>query len=234
MQGATARARDLLIERVGEAETVGEIFRIASERLRRVVPFDASVWMSTDPATGLPTAPSRAENLGHVGGADVCARAWELEFFASDVNLFGDLAPASAPAGALRLATGDDPSRSTRCRALLGPHGFADELRAVLVADGSPWGLVTLLRAEGVAPFASPEIGLLADLSRPLAEAVREHARSARAPAVTRAVPVCWSSTATAISSRATTTRRRGSRSSRGSMAGTRSACRCPPSPSAP
>jgi len=180
MQGAaTARARDLLIERVGGAETVGEVFRIASERLRRVVPFDASVWMSTDPATGLPTAPSRAENLGHVGGANACARAWELEFFVSDVNLFGDLAQAGAPAAALRLATGGDPGQSTRYRALLGPHGFADELRAVLVADGSPWGLVTLLRAEGTAPFASDEIGLLAGLSRPLAEAVREHARSA-------------------------------------------------------
>ena len=40
-----------------------EVFRTASQHLRRLVPFDAAVWAATDPATGLPTAPTRAENV---------------------------------------------------------------------------------------------------------------------------------------------------------------------------
>ena len=171
--------RTELIERAAAAESVRELFGNASARLRRLVPFDAAVWLATDPATTLPTAPTRAEDMAHFGGKDACARLWELEFMVADVNPYHELARAPKPAAALRMVTHDRPARSTRYRELLQPSGFGDELRAVMRADGDPWASVTLFRAAGRPAFDAHETELLAGLSRPLAEAVRDHARPA-------------------------------------------------------
>jgi DNA-binding CsgD family transcriptional regulator len=172
-----ADARDQLIARTGEAHSICELFATASERLRRLVPFDAAVWLTSDPATGLPTAPTRAENLAEFG-IDACLRSWELEFMVEDVNLYSALARAEVPVGALRLATGDRPARSARYRDVLRPHGLDDELRGVLRADGSSWGLLALFREEGEPAFDAAESGLVATLTAPLGASLREHART--------------------------------------------------------
>ena len=117
---------DVLIERASEAQSVRELFRTASPRLRRLVDFDAAVWLATDPGTGLPTAPTFVENLDHLGRGP-CERVWELEFQVDDVNLYRDLAGAAVPAGALRLSTDDRPARSHRYCDLLHPNGLGDE-----------------------------------------------------------------------------------------------------------
>jgi DNA-binding CsgD family transcriptional regulator len=175
------RGRRELIERARQAGSVRELFRAASGGLQRLVPFDACVWLATDPATNLPTAPSRSENLGDLcrGDGQSCLRVWELEFLVEDVNLYRDLARAETPAGGLRLATRDRPSRSPRFREFLRPNGFDDELRAVLRVDGSPWASVGLFRHRGRPAFDERETALLAGLSAPLAHAVRDHARPA-------------------------------------------------------
>jgi DNA-binding CsgD family transcriptional regulator len=181
-QGAAiASRRDEVVDAAVHAESVQELFARASDRLRRLVPYDASVWMATDPATLLPTAPARSENLAHVcrGDVDSVLRVWELEFQVVDVNLYRDLARADAPAAGLRLTTDDRPARSARYCEYLRPNGFEDELRAVLRADGSAWASVVLFRERGRPPFDAREAELVASLSKPLAEAVREHARPA-------------------------------------------------------
>jgi DNA-binding CsgD family transcriptional regulator len=111
-------------------------------------------------------------------GIGPCLRNWELEFAIEDVNQWRTLARADAPAGALRLATDDRPARSPRYRDLLEPHGFADELRGVLRADGVPWALVALFRAEDRPRFQAGDTELVAALSEPLATAIREHSRA--------------------------------------------------------
>jgi DNA-binding CsgD family transcriptional regulator len=173
--------RTELIERAGRAGSVRELFAAASERLQRLVAFDAAVWLATDPATNLPTAPARSENLGHIcrGDGDSCLRVWELEFLVEDVNLYRDLARAEVPAGGLRIATRDRPARSPRYREYLRPNGFDDELRAVMRVDHSPWVSVGLFRERGRPAFDARDTELVASLSRPLAEAVRDHARPA-------------------------------------------------------
>jgi DNA-binding NarL/FixJ family response regulator len=177
-----AHARDELVHRATSAKSVRELFRVASKRLRRLVPFDAAVWVGCDPATGLPTAPTRTENMNHFG-LDACMRGWELEFMVEDVNLYSTLAHAGAPAAGLRQATGDRPTRSPRFRDVVKPHGFGDELRGVLRVGGRPWALLALFRADGRRAFGADESDLVAGLSEPLALAVREHARSTlRAP----------------------------------------------------
>jgi DNA-binding CsgD family transcriptional regulator len=179
LTSTAARGRRELIAQAGEADDVRELFGAASRRLRRLVPFDAAVWLVTDPATCLPTAPTRSENMEHRCrlSADDCVRVWEHEFLLEDENLFSDLARQDMPAAGLRLATGDRPGRSARYREVMRPKGFGDELRAVLRADGSPWASITLFRDEGRPPFDAAETELVASLSRPLGEAVRDHAK---------------------------------------------------------
>jgi DNA-binding CsgD family transcriptional regulator len=176
-----ADVRDRLIARAAEAQGVGDLFATASQRLGRLVPFDAAVWVATDPATGLPTAPTRTENMGHFG-IDSCLRGWELEFMVEDVNLYSSLAQAEQPAAGLRQATGDRPARSPRYRGLVQPHGFGDELRGVLRADEESWGLFALFRAEGGRAFDAAECELVASLCAPLGAGVREHARPVTHP----------------------------------------------------
>jgi DNA-binding CsgD family transcriptional regulator len=183
-EATVARHRTELIDRASEAGDVRELFAGVSHRLRRMVPFDAAVWMATDPATTLPAAPARTENLGHVcRGSRDALQVWELEFRGEDVNLYRDLAHAACPASALRLATGDRPARSARYRELIRPSGYEDELRLVLKIDGSPWAAIGLYRERGRPPFAAHETELMASLSEPLAATVREHARRAPQPA---------------------------------------------------
>jgi DNA-binding CsgD family transcriptional regulator len=182
---AITRRRDEVLGPAVRAGSVNEVFERASDRLRRIVPYDAAVWMATDPATNLPTAPARAENLGHVcrGDTNSWMPVWELEFYVADVNLYRDLARADTPAAALRLSTDDRPARSARYRELLRPSGFEDELRAVLRVDGSAWASVGLYRKPGRPVFNAAEAALVAGLSKPLATAIRDHARPATAEA---------------------------------------------------
>lgn len=175
--------REALIDRAAEAGGVREVFAAVSPRLRRLVPFDAAAWMAVDPATTLPTAPTRAENLDDFGGRDACVRLWQLEYEVEDVNPYSNLAAAEVPAAGLRIATGGDPSRSQRYRELLRPSGYADELRAVLRVGGHAWASLALMRVEGSPGFDAREVALVAGLSRPLGEAVREHVRPAPPPA---------------------------------------------------
>jgi DNA-binding CsgD family transcriptional regulator len=180
MASTSAHRSDVLVARARRAENIPELFDAASERLRQLVPFDGAVWLATDPATSLPTAPTWSDAARFVTSSDDCIRVWELELMVEDVNLFRDLARAETPVRGLRMATSDCPGRSTRYREFLRPRGIDDELRAVLRVDGSVWALIVLLREKGRPAFDAAEAELVASLSGPLAEAVRHHARAAR------------------------------------------------------
>ncbi|XVV07245.1 response regulator transcription factor [Actinosynnema sp. CA-248983] len=148
------------------------LFAEASDKLRRLVPFDASVWQASDPATGLATAPMRAENLGEDG----CDTYWDSELLEEKVNLFRDLARAPVPVAALRDGTSDTPEHSATYRRFLRPRGLDDELRAVLRADGQWWGQVSLFRERGRPPFTKREIAAAADALAPLGKHLRTFA----------------------------------------------------------
>jgi len=175
--GWTVHGRQALIERAAQAPSVMDVFIAASSRLQQAVPFDSAVWLATDPATGLPTAPALNVNMAHANDPGTCSRVWELEFLVDDVNRYRDLARASRPAAGLRAATGNRPDRSARYRAILRPHGFGDELRAVLRADGAAWALFSLFREIGRPPFEPADSALVAEVCEPLADAIRDLAR---------------------------------------------------------
>lgn len=142
-----------------------------SRQLRRIVPFTASFWSASDPLTTLAISPLRLENVG-----GQCARFWEREFLVQDFNLFRDLARAERPVATLYRVTGGQPRRSVRYAEFNRDLGFGDELRGVFRSGSGAWGLISLWREEGQAPFSPAEEKLVADLSAPIAEVFRRTA----------------------------------------------------------
>ncbi|WP_116998796.1 helix-turn-helix domain-containing protein [Desertimonas flava] len=178
-QADTRRIRDELIAQARRGTSPGDVFARASARLARLVPFDAAAWLGTDPGTGLPTSPVRIEGLDAISQS-VCAGHWQDELLLDDVNLFRQLGRASVPAASLRATVGV-PARSRRYRRFMRSLELDDELRAVLRVDGSPWGTLTLWRRGGSEPFTPEETAIVAELSEPLADSIRRHARPSEA-----------------------------------------------------
>ncbi len=90
------------------------------------------------------------------------------------MNSFATIARSTRPAASLSEATGGDLDRSVQHRELKRPHGFGDELRAVLAGGGSAaWGAITLLRASDRAHFAPGDAAVVASVSGSLAEGLR-------------------------------------------------------------
>ncbi|MDT0443825.1 helix-turn-helix transcriptional regulator [Streptomyces johnsoniae] len=167
-----------LLSRAAKAPDALGMFAEASAHLRKLLPYDASVWRVIDPLTGLMAAPIRAENLDEGG----CAVYWECELFTENVNLYRDLAQAPLPVAGLRQATGDLPARSTLYQQFMRPRGFQDELRAVLRIGGRPHGHLSLFRAKGRPAFDEAETRMIAGLVTPLARTLRSFAEPPRHP----------------------------------------------------
>jgi len=153
-----------------ESAVTGEdLFRRASERLRKVVPFDGSAWFAVDPSTLLATVPARVENVD----PRQCVNFWTHEMSGEDVLLFRDLARSESGMGTLYRATGSHPERSARHREFLVPQGYDDELRAVFRAGSLTWGVVNLYRERGRVPFSTRDAEIVRQVSSPIAVALR-------------------------------------------------------------
>ncbi|MEV6325425.1 helix-turn-helix transcriptional regulator [Nocardia sp. NPDC051787] len=163
---------------IAAAPDAASLFAVMSGRLRRVAPFDAAVWVATDPINGLTAAPVRIENLQQGG----CGIYWESEFLADAVNPFRHLTKSLVPVAGLREATGDRPLSSPLYRDFMRPRGFDDELRAVFRVDGRPWGQLSLFRERGRAPFRAEEMAVVGSLSSPMAQRLRSYAQSMEPP----------------------------------------------------
>ena len=151
------------------AVTGQDLFRRASERLRRVVPFDGSAWFAIDPSTLLAAAPARVENLDLA----LCRTFWAHEMSVEDVLLFRDLARSEPGIGTLYQATGSSPGRSARHREFLVPQGYDDELRAAFRTGSRTWGVVSLYRQRGRALFGSRDAEVIRGVSSAIAVALR-------------------------------------------------------------
>jgi len=163
------RVRDDLVRLVHRGAGVRDFALDAARIVARAVPFDGVCLVTMDPATLLPTGEVVENGLPPA----VLPRMTEIELRGEDFNAFRALACSRSPAASLSEATNGDLDRSVRHRELKRPHGFGDELRAVLTDDAATWGGLTLLRTADRGPFAPADAGLLASLSRLLAEGVR-------------------------------------------------------------
>jgi DNA-binding CsgD family transcriptional regulator len=143
-------------------------FDAADRALARLVPFDASCWLSLDPTTMLPTS-----HFSREYGFDQLLLLAANEFLEEDVNKFADLARATRPVGILSQATGGHPDRSRRHTAFLTPYGFGDgdELRAVFRDGDAAWGAVAVHRRHGM--FTDGEASAVAGVAAVTANGIR-------------------------------------------------------------
>ena len=147
---------------------LSDYFDAADRALVRFVPFEASCWLSLDPATMLPTSHfSREYTFDHL-----LALAAN-EFLEDDTNKFADLARGARPVGTLYAATDGHPERSRRHATFLTQHGFGggDELRVVFREGAAAWGAAAFHRRTGT--FTEREVGVVADLGEVVANGIR-------------------------------------------------------------
>jgi DNA-binding CsgD family transcriptional regulator len=135
----------------------------------RAVPFEGMFVATIDPATLMPTG-TVAEN---VPPPATYPRLKEIEFGGGDFIALSSLALSKRHAATLSQATGGVLERSERHREIMGPHGFGDELRAVLVDDHVTWGALSLLRGADRQPFSAADTALVEALTAHLAEGLR-------------------------------------------------------------
>jgi DNA-binding CsgD family transcriptional regulator len=162
---------DTIPQRLAEADAE-TLFDELAARIARAVPFDASLFFGTDPATLLATFPARIDGVAN----NQCFAYWQREFLVEDVNLFHDLARGPIPAATLWSATESLPARSARYREFLRPERFGDELRVAFRVASSTWGVASLMRGAGRPPFTAEETALVAALSEPVGHALRRAA----------------------------------------------------------
>lgn len=158
-----------VVATAGTAASGPDLFRRASERLRRVLPFDGSAWFAMDPSTLLASAPIRLENVD----PGACGSFWANEMSVEDVLLFRDLARSESGIGTLYQATGSCPGRSARYREVLAPMGYDDELRAVFRTGSLTWGVLSLYRERGRALFGPRDAEIIRQVGSAIAVALR-------------------------------------------------------------
>ncbi len=162
------RRRDDLLELCRDRPADGDFLGELDTRLRQLVPFDASLFVATDPATTLPAPPVRLDSVD-----EDCHTFWERELLIEDFLLYRDLARRPLPAGTLQAATGGYPGRSTRHRELNQPNGFDDELRVAFRSRSGCWGVASLWRLRGRPHFTEDEVLTIARLSSTIGRAFR-------------------------------------------------------------
>jgi DNA-binding CsgD family transcriptional regulator len=139
----------------------------ALEVVRRAVPFDAHVWLLTDPVSCVGTSPL----------ADVPMLEWprlpELSRlrYLSPLNRWTELRRAGTPAASLHRATDGDLSRSPLWREALGGMGVTDVASGVFADRFGCWAWLDLWRTGGT--FSEGEVALLGQLTKPLTEGIR-------------------------------------------------------------
>jgi DNA-binding CsgD family transcriptional regulator/GAF domain-containing protein len=171
------------IERLGtRALPYTELHREMAARIRTVMRVDAACWHGLDPDNVLLTTADPVELMAEgfltpetemVAAGAVLASEYQRE----DVNAFATLAARRRPSAILSESTRGRPERSARYREFLAPFGLPFELRTALVTRGRAWGGVIFHRTADSGDFTPADAEVMARLSRPIAEALRNSLR---------------------------------------------------------
>lgn len=145
-----------------------EFFSEIAARLHRVVPYDASGWMTLDPDTLLPSGALETEKP-----ADLVRTLWRNELQVSDAHKLTILAARPTPVAALSQLSPAVAAESERLQVILGPRGIGDEMRVMLRAGGATWGHFALYRELGSRAFGRGELELVADVAVQVGEGLR-------------------------------------------------------------
>ena len=168
-QQRTERIRQELI-RLSHAGLDSRTLRIEiMKRLKTVIPIDVSFFSTTDPATLLFTGAVVDEILERASPLFI-----ENEYLKDDLNKCAWMARSNTPVVNLVQATQGELGRSQRYREILTPLALGDELRAVLIANGTCWGFMCMHRDQSSPPFTLAEAAYLARLTPHFAEGLRK------------------------------------------------------------
>jgi DNA-binding CsgD family transcriptional regulator len=137
--------------------------------LRRVIVFDAYVWLVTDPETSVGCAP-----LADVPCLPELPRLIRLKYLTT-VNRWTSMI---TPVASLRQATGGDLARSLMWRDLLRRYQITDIASSVYRDRFGCWAFLDLWRMQGAPPFAAAELEFLHGIAGPLTTALR-HSQAA-------------------------------------------------------
>lgn len=174
---------------VGEVERIAtralpyaDLHREIADRIRGVMPIDAACWHGLDPDNVLLTTADPVELLANgflTPDTEMVAAGAVLasEYQRDDVNPFASLAARRRPVAILSESTRGRPERSARYNEFLAPFGLPHEMRTALVTRGRAWGGVIFHRTEATGDFSPEEADVMARLSRPIAEALRNSLR---------------------------------------------------------
>ena len=132
--------------------------------LRRVIGFDAYVWLVTDPETSVGSAP-----LADVPCLPELPRLIRLKYLTT-VNRWTSMI---TPVASLRQATGGDLARSLMWRDLLRRYQIGDIATSVHRDRFGCWSFLDLWRMQGGPPFAAAELEFLHGIAGPLTTALR-------------------------------------------------------------
>ena len=149
------------------------------DEIRRVVDFDAHVWLLTDPRTAVGSAP-----LADVPCLSEIPEAIRLKYL-TGVNRWTKLHADGASVGILRQATAGDPSQSLMWRGLLNRYGISDVASVVFADRFGMWGFLDLWREDPKPAYQDGDAAFLASVSGTITTALRScQAQTLTAPAV--------------------------------------------------
>jgi DNA-binding CsgD family transcriptional regulator len=142
--------------------------------LRRVIGFDAYVWLITDPETSVGSAP-----LADIPCLPELPRLIRLKYLTT-VNRWTSMI---TPVASLRQATGGDLARSLMWRDLLCRYQIGDIATSVHRDRFGCWAFLDLWRTQGAVPFTPAELEFLHGIAGPLTTALRRSQAAAFASA---------------------------------------------------
>jgi DNA-binding CsgD family transcriptional regulator len=135
------------------------------DEVRRVMPFDAHVWLLTDPESCVGSAP-----LAEVPCMEDLPRLIRLKYL-TPVNRWTTLSRGSV--ATLQRTTGGDLSTSLVWRGLLRRHQIGDVASTVFRDRFGCWGFLDLWRNAAVEPFGESEVAFLRDVNEVVTRALR-------------------------------------------------------------
>ena len=169
MAGTLTRARDQILqlcEGYADARTLRlEVLAV----LRRVIGFDAYVWLLTDPETSVGSAP-----LADVPCLPELPRLIRLKYLTT-VNRWTSMI---TPVASLSEATGGDLDRSLIWRDLLSRYQIEDIATSVYRDRFGCWAFLDLWRMQKAPAFVAAELEFLHSIAGPLTTALR-HSQAA-------------------------------------------------------
>ena len=149
------------------------------DEIRRVVDFDAHVWLLTDPRTAVGSAP-----LADVPCLSEIPEAIRLKYL-TGVNRWTKLHADGASVGILRQATAGDPSQSLMWRGILNRYGISDVASVVFADRFGMWGFLDLWRQDSKPAYQDSDAAFLDSVSGTITTALRScQAQTLTAPAV--------------------------------------------------